>query len=378
MEAIVGQIKELYDKSGPFGREQILASLQNLQLEFSTYGDGVMKLASSIPEGPLVTIGLDLNLFRALTESETPLTTSQVAKKTGAAPGLLGRILRAQAAFGFIKQVGPQEYTASPLSEWLARGKTAEMISYLNNVPGWSINSLPDLLYHNKFQYVGSNEKTAFQVAFRTDKTFEWDRPGTIYKNLGQLLAQLRVKNWVDGYPVEDVVAFGPEPDKPIFVDIGGAFSQQAIAFTKKFFRFPGRVIVQDTSENLKHAKPFANIEFMVHDIFKEQPVTGAKFYYLGNVLNDWQDADCLCILKAIVPALCECSRIIIDSPMLPLTNISWRAAYMDLANMSTAGGVERTRTEWEVIIDAAGLKIDEIIEYDPPVYSAIVTSRKG
>lgn len=35
-------------------------------------------------------IGADLNLFQALKDSDKPVTLSQLAEKTGAAPGILG------------------------------------------------------------------------------------------------------------------------------------------------------------------------------------------------------------------------------------------------------------------------------------------------
>jgi demethylsterigmatocystin 6-O-methyltransferase len=36
-------------------------------------------------------IGVDLKIFQILKESEDPVTVSQLAEKSGAAPGLLGR-----------------------------------------------------------------------------------------------------------------------------------------------------------------------------------------------------------------------------------------------------------------------------------------------
>lgn len=70
-------------------------------------------------------------------------------------------------------------------------------------------------------------------------------------------------------------------------------------------------------------------------------------------------------------------SRIVIDEVVLPDQNVPWVAAYMDLAMMTVMGGIERTRTEYERLLDQAGLKIVDVQKYDPKMQSVILAVPK-
>jgi hypothetical protein len=58
-------------------------------------------------------IGVDLDLFNILSTATEPLTTENIAKKTGADPDiyLLARILRYMASIGMIREVRPGIWT---------------------------------------------------------------------------------------------------------------------------------------------------------------------------------------------------------------------------------------------------------------------------
>jgi demethylsterigmatocystin 6-O-methyltransferase len=164
---------------------------------------------------------------------------------------------------------------------------------------------------------------------------------------------------------------------QPLLVDVGGGFGQQASSFKNRFPNLPGRLVVQDIPETLDRAPPAEGIEFMAHDFFTSQSLKGAKFYYLRHILHDWTDEDSIKILKEIVPAMGPHSRIVIDEIVLPDWNVPWQAAYMDLAMMACLGGVERTKAEFEKLLDEAGLKVIDIQRYDPKMQSVVLAVPK-
>ena len=191
--------------------------------------------------------------------------------------------------------------------------------------------------------------------------------------SLGQLMALQRVDHWVDSYPVEkEVESFAPSPEKHILVDVGGGFGQQAIAFRNRYPNIPGRIVVQDIPETLAGATPVPGIEFAAHDFFQPQPVRGAKFYYLRHVLHNWPDEKCVEILKATIGALGTDSSIVIDEVVLPDMGVPWQAAYLDMTMMISLGGIERTRKEYENLLDQAGLRITNVHQYDAKMQSVI------
>jgi demethylsterigmatocystin 6-O-methyltransferase len=60
-----------------------------------------------------------------------------------------------------------------------------------------------------------------------------------------------------------------------------------------------------------------------------------------------------------------EHSLIFIDEMILSDFKPYYQAAEMDLMMMLCLAGAERTDKQWDVLIDAAGLKIKEIFTYN-------------
>lgn len=238
------------------------------------------------------------------------------------------------------------------------------------------MQALAGFVKEKKYQNVTSGNDTVFQKAFNTDLgAFEWmSRNQDHMTSLGHLMALQRGDDWTESFPVEkEVGAFSAKPEQAILVDVGGGFGQQAITFRNKFPNIPGRVIVQEIPSTLEGAQPVPGIELNVHDFFEPQPIKEAKFYYFRHVLHNWPEAECIKILQATIPALGPHSRIIIDEVVLPDAGVPWQAAYMDILMMSLFGAVERTKTEWETLIDKAGLKIVEMHRYDSKMQSTVI-----
>ncbi|KAK4679817.1 hypothetical protein QC764_207430 [Podospora pseudoanserina] len=380
MESIFNQIKELYAKAEDAGKREIQGYIRELQVGFYSDWDVVMRLTSGPLQLALAKIGIDLDIFTTLTQSDIPVTLSQLTEQTGASAQLLARLLRTMAAFGLVKETGKYEYTASAFTKVFSNPNAAGAICQLFDIPGPCTQAMPDFLAETKYENITSNKQTVFQKAFNTDLTlFEWmpQHPKHM-KSLGHLMALERPVHWVDKYPVEERLgSLATKPDEAVLVDIGGGFGQQAIAFKAKFPNLPGRVIVQDIPQTLAGARPVPGIEFVEHDFFGPQTVKGAKLYYLRHVLHDWPDKESLQILKNIIPAMGPDSCLIIDDVVLPEMGVPWQSAYMDLIMMNSLGGVERTKPEWEALLSEAGLKIVEIHQYDSKMQSIIVTVPK-
>ena len=240
--------------------------------------------------------------------------------------------------------------------------------------------ALPNFLAETKYRNIVSKHQTVFQKAFHTDLSFfEWlPQHPQHTKSLGHLMALDRSSHWVDRYPVvEKFGSLATGPEKAILVDVGGSFGQQAVAFRNKFPDCPGRVIVQDIPATLTSAQPVRGVEFMAHDFFGAQPIVDAKLYYLRHVLHDWPDAECVRILKNIIPAMGPESRLIIDDIVMPERGVPWASAFLDMLMMNNLGALERTRPEWNALLDQAGLKIIDVHQYDPKMQCVIITVAK-
>jgi demethylsterigmatocystin 6-O-methyltransferase len=63
---------------------------------------------------------IDLDVFRILSESGGSMTAAQLAEKTNSDVVLLGRLLKHVCTQDFVKEIGPDEYIASGLTDKIA------------------------------------------------------------------------------------------------------------------------------------------------------------------------------------------------------------------------------------------------------------------
>lgn len=90
MDAIRGQIRDLFAKADEEGRKKIQEELRELQTSLDTEWDMLVRVSSGFMQMALVKIGIDLRIFETLANSAEPVTLDQLAEKSGAAPTLLG------------------------------------------------------------------------------------------------------------------------------------------------------------------------------------------------------------------------------------------------------------------------------------------------
>ncbi|KAK8024452.1 O-methyltransferase-domain-containing protein [Apiospora rasikravindrae] len=145
-------------------------------------------------------------------------------------------------------------------------------------------------------------------------------------------------------------------------VDLGGAEGHISIALAK---RFPDLTfVVQDMEQVVANAGTNLpadlndRVSFMAHDLFKPQPVE-ADVYYMRWILHNWSDKYCKLILEALVPALKDGCRILIQDFCMPKPGevALWKeqdARAMDINMAATFNAIERTADDWRALLKEA------------------------
>ncbi|KAK0615277.1 S-adenosyl-L-methionine-dependent methyltransferase [Bombardia bombarda] len=172
-------------------------------------------------------------------------------------------------------------------------------------------------------------------------------------------------------------------------VDIGGGVGSFCLSLSHLYPDL--QFVVQDRAPVLRQAEtqvwpkehPAAleagRVRFVPHDMFGPQPIKNAEVYWLRYIMHDWSDDYCITILSAIKSAMGPRSRILIcdqvmnttlGSPELPPApaplpaNWGYYTRYShqrDLCMLSIINGIERKPSEFEDIIQRAGLKLRKI-----------------
>jgi hypothetical protein len=140
--------------------------------------------------------------------------------------------------------------------------------------------TLPAFLKKTEYKDPADELHTSFQDAFNTElAVFPWfaSHPGHLapFNDYMRLRRQPDV-SWLTVYPVADEVKDW-NPEKAIFVNIGGGVGHQCAEFKQKFPNAPGKVILQDLPASIAKALPTPGVDNTIHDFFQPQPVKGKR-----------------------------------------------------------------------------------------------------
>lgn len=171
-------------------------------------------------------------------------------------------------------------------------------------------------------------------------------------------------RDWFDFYPVEANLwgRSRPTQDEVLLVDIGGGEGHDLLAFKARYPDHPGRLVLEDLPkviDRVAEAQP--GIEVLSHDFFTTQPIKAARAYYFRTVLHDWPDSYCHKILQNVIDAMGPDSKILLNEIVLAEKGTPLFPAQMDLAMMATFASMERTKKQWETLLEGVGLTIQGV-----------------
>ncbi|PHH65735.1 hypothetical protein CDD81_1462 [Ophiocordyceps australis] len=272
---------------------------------------------------------------------------------------------------GYLIETGEDEYRLTNYTK--AMSIPAIGNSYLAMLSCGSSGSIRFHEFSRKRGWVNPTDAkdTALMYAYGTNMdVFKWQQflgYGTHFNDhmAGYDLGRLP---WMDPrfYPVKERLIDGADtdPEAPFLVDIAGNVGHDLARFHMFHPSFPGRLILEDlpnvisTIQDLDPA--IIRIEY---DFHTEQPVKGARAYYMHNTLHDWPDEVCHGILAQIKAAMKPgYSRLLINEYVIPETGAYWEATALDMVMLTLMSACERTRTGWYNLVETrAGLRIVKI-----------------
>ncbi|CAD6587022.1 MAG: hypothetical protein ASARMPREDX12_002571 [Alectoria sarmentosa] len=343
---------------------------------------------------------INLGVFERLEErSGDAKSSSELAKMTGADPGLMGRLLKHLAAMGSIYETGSNEYVPTPLSKALKEPIYRDAYPTMFDLSGPSFFALPEYLSKSQYQNPDNPIDGAFQLGHGTkNHLFEYvsQRPecSTQFQNH---MAGYRTgrPSWMDPnfYPVEENLVEGTstEHDAVFIVDVGGGKGHDLQELYRKHPKLPGKSVLQDTKGVIEEAETSGldpKIVLMEHDFFTKQPVIGefadttefhsltsigARAYYMHSCLHDWPDSKAHNILTSLKSGLTKgYSKLLINENVIPDQGAHWLSTALDMVMMANFSACERTEQNWRALLESAGFRVVKIWTYEPGTESLI------
>ena len=216
-----------------------------------------------------------------------------------------------------------------------------------------------------------SPHDNALTLGNQTEETlFDWLVNNPVYGELfnyymgGYALGR---PGWVDSavYPVREnlIDGFIADRNAVMLVDVGGGVGHDLELFLRAYPDVPGRLVLQDQPSVIDGIPADGldpRIERAADNFFTEQPVRGAKAYFLHLVLHDWPDDKCIEIVGWIKDAMTPgYSRLVVHEHVIPAIGASWEATLTDIYMMGLFGAGERTEANWRALLEGlCGLKV--------------------
>ncbi|MES2032164.1 MAG: methyltransferase [Pseudomonadota bacterium] len=289
------------------------------------------------------------------------MTIREIAQRTRTDLGMMQRMMRALAAFGFFKDLGDDTFELTPTGQYLRadwpQSVRSLVLMYGSDHSRQMFSSLGDCL---------RTGKNAFEIQFGSASS---------YDHLDNHVDLARTFN--NGMSAISAIT-GPAAARAYdfarvrhIVDVGGGHGKVLASILQENLRLRGTLF--DLPRVVDGALPLLSEEGVADrcdiaggDMFVSVPA-GGDLYLLSHVMHNWDDSRATLVLQACRRAMTEQGKLLILDRVLPekiapdptiQSNV-----LIDLTMMiRTGGGKERTASEFLSLLSASNLRLTRVI----------------
>jgi len=286
---------------------------------------------------------------------EGPMHVDELAKKTVTHAPSLFRILRALASLGFYEETEPKTFKLAALGETLrsgVEGSVRNMSLFQGHEKhrlGWG-----GLMHATKTGEPGYDKIHGEDVweTFKKNKDYSEAFNGAMSE-----FSDFEGHSVTKGYDFSGIKKLA---------DVGGSHGALLAQILKATPGVKGVVfdlehVVSGAEGPIKDAGLSDRCETVAGSFFESVPAGDA--YIAKHILHDWDDDDCIKILKCMTAAMEGKGKVLIVEHVIPEGNGPAFGKLMDLEMLNTtSGGKERTESEFAALFEAAGLKLSRVI----------------
>ena len=314
----------------------------------------LIEMAIAIWRSRALYAGAALGLADLLAEGPRDIEDLAAATKTHA-PSLY-RLLRALAAYGLFQEIRPRTFGATPLGMAMRTGASGAARSTILTLAGdWQWKAWDHFLDSLRTGEPGLKVATGkslfdFLAASPADGARFDETMVGMHGALGSALLEAY------DFSVFHTIA-----------DIGGGTGWLLETLLLANRKQSGVLFEQPATAALARAR-FQKLglagrcQVTEGDFFESVPCDH-QAYVLSHVLHDWDDGQCVSILRNCRKAIAPNGRLLIIEAVLPLGDVPHHGKMMDLLMLTVTGGKERTAAEFSDLLVNAKFKISRIVE---------------
>ena len=293
--------------------------------------------------------------------ANSTISIEALAKETDTSCDALYRLMRMLAGYAFFQEEKERHFKNTPLSLYLTKNHPESFRDSVIYRIELGSAAWDDILYSLK------TGKPAFDKIFG-EPFFQYlaNNPEKHDIFNKAMAAQYRkdFQNILDAYDLSFCNTL---------IDIGGGNGGFAAEFLTRYphakaILFDLKSALTELDENISDQNILSRIELCPGNFFESVPANG-DVYALKNILHDWDDKQALKILQNISDKMNQHSRLLIVEAIIPKENNQDFAFLMDLQMLVQHGGKERTKHEYESLLQQANLKLSKTYNLPGTLY---------
>ena len=298
-----------------------------------------------------------------------PQTADQLAETTHSHAPSLYRILRALASAGLFSENEKHEFELTPLGATLQSNIPGSMKAMAIAQLGDHFSAWGNLIYSIKTGNISFDNVEGMSV---------WQYYET---HPDEGLNFMKAMTGVTNAAVANVLPCYDFTGLKTIVDIGGGNGALMMGVLDKTPNATGIVfdedyVVEETNKQLKEKGFNKRCSTQAGSFFEFVP-KDADAYLMKMVLHDWNDEQCLKILKNCSHAMKPTSKLLVIEAVIPEGNVPHPGKFMDINMLAMTGGKERTEKEFKELFAKAGLELSKVVHTHSPMFSIIEVVKK-
>ncbi len=300
-------------------------------------------------------IGVSAELCIADLLKDGPKTAEELAQETKAHGRSLYRVLRACASIGVFSEDSEKRFSLTPFA-----------VPLLSNIPGslraFAVMITTDWQFQTwaELPYSVQTGKPAFdKVHGMSSFDYFWsnEKAGKVFNDAMTSNSAFSSVAVVNAYDFSSI---------PKLVDIGGGHGFLLASILSKYPDVRGILydmpaIVKEAGNLLGAHGVKERCETMGGNFFESVP-EGADAYIMKHIIHDWNDEQCIAILKNCRKAMREGGKVLVVEMVIPPGNEPSLGKFLDLQMLLYLPGCERTEVEYRALFDKAGFELTRIV----------------
>jgi hypothetical protein len=286
------------------------------------------------------------------------MTAEEIAQRTGLSADALHRTLRALATVGFFRLRKDGRFENTRLSRAIMSGAVSRMREF---VMYYATGSTPASWLD--FDRTLRTGESAFD-RLHGMSVWDWYERNPDER---ELFAHVMMGLTMQHAPV--IARVYPWQDVRMVCDVGGGRGSLLSELLVRHRHLSGVLCdaegVLESAKKLLEARGVSDRAVLAPGNFFESVPMGADAYVLKNILHDWDDTNCLNILRVVREACSPGTRVLVCESLVDRGSQDILGTLADLHMMvACSNGRERGREEFRVLLEASGFRLERVFPY--------------